>query len=414
MNLDVTALGTFYRMAEEGAGFAAGRLTHMTDIETRVGVTTLHFMRSGELRRDFAGDNEQIGVHVDLEGAIDGDSIIVFDREAADRVIDVLLEESGEDIDPALRRSAVQEVGGIMNNGFVDGWADVLETAIDVSPPTLIEGSSADPFVDHVTETPDDDDLVLLFGSAIEAVGTEIGFRHYLFPEHDSMARLLAQLRTGEGIPFEQLEGFDRMAERGAAEVAKTATTLTGIETNVEIRRLNFVALEALPEDIDDEEVIGVAFEFEGTPSGYLLFVFDETSANDIVNAMIPGDGGPESGAELGAMGESAIQELANIMASGMLDGWANVLDTTIDHSPPELIQDIGPAAIDPLVIELGEQQDYAFVFDTEVVADGAAFDCQIYAITEQDDLERALRELELDRIEDAETEATFEDIEHP
>ncbi|MXV64002.1 chemotaxis protein CheC [Natronorubrum sp. JWXQ-INN-674] len=416
MKLDVNALGTFYQMAREGAGLAAGRLTHMTGVETQVGVTKLNFMRGREIRRDFEDSTEKVGIRVNLTGAIEGYSMIVFDRENALRIVETLLAESesgaGADIDTfdEMTQSAATEVGHIMNSGFIDGWADVLEAAIDVSTPEFVEGQSAELFFGDIDEAPDEDDLALLFQSQIETVGTEVGFSHYLFPKRESMSRLLGHLRTSGGIEYDKLDGFDRMAERGAEEVAKTATTLTGIDTSVEIRRLNFVSLEAIPEQLADETLVGVAFEFDGMPSGYLLFLFDEESAHEIVDAMVPMEIDEDEDG-FGEMGTSAIKELGNIMASGFLDGWANVLDTTIDHSTPEFIHDMGAAAVDPVIIQLGENQDFAFVFDTLVMADGREFDCEVYAIPDEDDLERALNNLDVDRIEDTPTTAEFQEV---
>jgi chemotaxis protein CheC len=68
----------------------------------------------------------------------------------------------------------------------------------------------------------------------------------------------------------------------------------------------------------------------------------------------------------------------------------------------------MGAAAIDPIVIQLGENQEFAFVFDTKVQADNREFDCEILAIPDEDDLERALNQLEIDRIEDEPIEAEF------
>lgn len=411
MKLDVNVLGTFYHMASEGAGMAAGRLTQMTDVETEVGVTKLNFMRGKEIRRDFEDGAEKVGVRVSLSGGIEGHSVVVFDRESALQIVEGLLgDEEVSEFDD-LTRSAATEVGQVMNSGFVDGWADVLETVIDMSPPEFIEGETVDPFFGEIDEAPEEDDLALLFQSQIKTVSTEIDFNHYLFPERDTMEELLERLRTSEGIEYDKLDGFDRMAEQGAEEVAKTATTLTGVDTSVEIRRLNFVALESIPQQVANEMKVSVAFEFDGTPSGYLLFLFDEDSAAEVVDAMVPGGVDTDEEEGFGQMGRSAIKELGNIMASGLLDGWANVLDTTIDHSTPEFIHDLGAAAVDPVVIELGEDQDFAFVFDTKVIADDREFDCDIYAIPDEEDLERALNDLEMDRIEGAKTTAEFGEV---
>ncbi|MFC7214607.1 chemotaxis protein CheC [Saliphagus sp. GCM10025334] len=410
MKLDVNALGTFYRMAREGAGLAAGRLTKMTGVETQVGVTKLNFMRGEEIRHDFEDGTEKVGIRVELSGGLDGHSVVVFDRNSALRIVEMLIAEADVEEFDEMSMSAATEVGQVMNSGFIDGWADVLETVIDVSTPKFIEGTTAEPFFGDIDEAPGEGDMALLFQSHINAVGTELSFSHYLFPARDSMASLLERLRTSDGIEYDKLDGFDRMAEQGAEEVAKTATTLTGIETSVEIRRLNFVSLEAIPASVPNERLVGVAFEFDGTPSGYLLFLFDEESAHEIVDAMVPMETGDEDG--FGEMERSAIKELGNIMASGFLDGWANVLDTTIDHSPPEFIHDIGTAAVDPVIIQLGENQEFAFVFDTQVMADGREFDCDIYAIPDERDLERALNDLDVDRIEETPTTAEFGDVE--
>ncbi|WP_267639252.1 chemotaxis protein CheC [Haloarchaeobius amylolyticus] len=406
MKLDITALGTFYDMAREGAGLAAGRLTRMTDVDTRVGITKLNFMRGSEIRTEFEDDVPKVGIRVELSGGLEGHSLIIFERDAALSIVQTLVGESDADGFDDMNRSAMTEVGQIMNAGFIDGWADVLGTVIDVSTPEFVEGTTAEPFIGDLKAAPDEGDLALLFQSQIEAVDTEIGFKHYLFPERDSMADILEQHGDPDsrGIEYDKLAGFDEMAQQGAKEVASNITTLTGIETSVKIRRLKFASLEAIPQEIDDEMLVGVAHELDGTPSGYLLFLFDERSAREVVEATVPNP--PDD--EFGDLGKSAIKELGNIMASGFIDGWANVLDTTIDHSPPQYIHDFGAAVIDPVIIQLGENQDFAFVFDTVIKADDREFDCSIYAIPDEEDLERALNNLDIDRIEDAETKADF------
>ncbi|WP_435360462.1 chemotaxis protein CheC [Haloarchaeobius sp. DFWS5] len=407
MKLDITALGTFYEMAREGAGLAAGRLTRMTDVETRVGVTKLNFMRGSEIRTEFADDTPKVGIRVELDGGLDGHSIIIFERAAALRIVETLVGSTDDGEFDEMNRSAMTELGQIMNAGFIDGWADVLGRVIDVSTPEFIEGTTAEPFIGDLDTAPDNDDLALLFQSQIEATDTEIGFKHYLFPERESMAEILEQHGDPDsrGIEYDKLAGFDDMAQQGAKEVASNITTLTGMETSVKIRRLKFASLEAIPQEIDDEMLVGVAHELDGTPSGYLLFLFDERSAREVVEATLPSP--PDEG--FGELGKSAIKELGNIMASGFIDGWANVLDTTIDHSPPQYIHDYGAAVIDPVIIQLGENQDFAFVFDTVIMANDREFDCSIYAIPDERDLERALNDLDIDRIEDAETKADFQ-----
>ncbi|WP_240334663.1 hypothetical protein [Halorussus sp. MSC15.2] len=89
-----------------------------------------------------------------------------------------------------------------------------------------------------------------------------------------------------------------------------------------------------------------------------------------------------------------------------MLDGWANLLDTTIDHSTPAYAHDMGAAVVDPLVVGLGESQEFAFVFDTRIEAVDTEVDLDIYVIPDEADLRAALGEFDMGRVADTTPEA--------
>jgi chemotaxis protein CheC len=140
-------------------------------------------------------------------------------------------------------------------------------------------------------------------------------------------------------------------------------------------------------------------------PGGYLLFLFGRESARKLVDATV----GASEGEELGRLERDAIQELSNIMASGLLDGWANLLDSTIDHSTPAYTYDMGAAVVDPLVVGLSERQQFAFVFDTRIKAVDLSLDLDIYAIPNEADLKAALDQLDVARVRDGPVAAEFE-----
>ncbi|MEF8774680.1 MAG: chemotaxis protein CheC [Halobacteriales archaeon] len=399
MRLDVNTLGTFHEMAREGAGAAARRLSKMTDVTATVDVTKVNFMSESDIRSEFA-DGGYVGVKVKLAGGPGGQSIVVFDEQSVASIVETLVPDggsSGEGLSD-MDRSAITELGHILNNGFIDGWADVLETAIDISTPEYVRGETAEAVLGDLDQLMERAELALMFQSHIQATGEEIAFNHYLLPDHDAMDDALSKVTArplDQGFDYEKLTAFDRMVDQGADEVANSVTQMTGFDAAVDIRRINFVPVETIPRDVSEKRQVGVAFTFDGLPSGYLVFLFDEESAEEIVEALLPSS--PEEA--LGAMGESAIKELGNIMASGFLDGWANVLDTAIDMSTPNYIRDMGSALVDPIAIEIAEDQEYAFVFDTVIVARDREFDTVIMAIPEEGDLERALDALEMDAI---------------
>ena len=97
-------------------------------------------------------------------------------------------------------------------------------------------------------------------------------------------------------------------------------------------------------------------------------------------------------------MDKSAIKELGNIMTSGFIDGWANVLETTIEHSPPEFVHEMGAAIVSPIAARLGTQQEHAFVIDSTVRTDDGAVSCSLYALPNERELMAALDELLVER----------------
>ncbi|WP_135825586.1 chemotaxis protein CheC [Halorussus ruber] len=402
MKLDVDTLGTFYEMAREGAGLAANRLSSMTDIPARVDVTHLNFTRDAAIARDLSG-TEWVGIRVELSDGFGGTSLLLFDAESAETIATAVIDGIPTVREGTLQESTVTEIAQIMNNGFVDGWANVLDTNIDVSAPTYVSADRPDEFLRETELTPDEEELAVLFRNNLEAVGEELTFRHYLVPDTETVQNLFQARSEERAIEFEKLVGFDRIAQRGATQVADNLTQMTGIEMDVDIRRINFISLDAIPSEVSAEPMVGVAFSFAGMPSGYLLFLFDADSARRLVSQSLE----TETARNLGSFERDAIQELSNVMASGMLDGWANLLDTTIDHSTPAYAHDMGAAVVDPLVVGLGDSQEFAFVFDTRIEAVDTEVDLDIYVIPDEEDLREALGAFDMSRVAATQPEAS-------
>jgi chemotaxis protein CheC len=395
MYLDTETLSTLYEMARQGSGLAADRLTAMTGIESRVTATRIEFPSPRELGDELAGTNLDSGTLVTLEGGLSGRTALVFDSDefesiAQSLVADVTPETATRD---QLVKSAVPELCAIVNNGFVDGWANVLGVDVEVSTPWRVSDVTPEQLLE------DEEEVTIRFRSHIETYDTELAFEHYFAPEQET-TRSLASARSG--IEYEKLAGFDEVAQRGAERGAEDLSQLTGTETDIQVHTVSFIALDAIPGAVPNERVASVAFGFEGTPSGYLLFLFDEMSARNLAGRMV----GNEPAEGLGEMGRDALQEASNIMASGLLDGWANALETTIEHTTPAFTWELGPAAVDPLVASLSEDRAFAFVFDSEITAADDRFDVDIYVIPDEADIEAAIDAADPERMAQASTRA--------
>lgn len=390
MRLDTETLSTFYEMARQGAGLAANRLTRMTGVESHVSATRIEFSSPEHVAAELSNADTNTGTIVDLGGGLTGQTLLLFETESALTIARRLVEKLDDETEHStehLIQSAVPELCAIMNNGFVDGWANVLERDVTVSMPRFFPDESTVTGIDTTGE------MALLFRSKISVHGSEIEFKHYYIPGQETVEELFA---AQSGIEYRNLVRFDRVAQQGTDRVTEDITQLTGMRTSIDVHNVSFLALDAIPEAVPNERVASVAFSFDGTPSGYLVFLYDEYSAQKLANTMAdtpPGDA-------LGEMGRDAVKEASNIMASGLLDGWANALDTTIKHTVPAFTWDFGPAAVDPLVVALSETREFAFVFDTQVSASNESFDLSMYVIPDEADFEQAVDGVNPERIE--------------
>ena len=385
MNVDIGSLGAVSRTAREGAERAAGNLTGLTGIETAVDVTTVTLASADDLW----AEEERVGVAVELSGGIDGASLLTFSTAGIETLRETLLAEHDAD------ESAIAEVGTVVTNGFVDGWADHLGTIIDVSPPEYVEGTGARPLGDGF-----DRDRAFVFRSEVSAVGEALDVAFHLFPDRESTREVLG---GDDEIPVEKLEALQGMARNGARTASESVSEMTGFDTDVDVTRLSFVPVEDVPAELNDDRYVGVVLEFEGSPGGYALILFSEASAREVVTALVSGSEPVES---FDGVERSAMEEIGNVITSSFIDGWANVLDTTIDHSTPMFVHDMGRAIAESVVARLGQRQADAVVFDATLRAADRAFDCDIYVLPDERGLRAALDDLDPDATAERTTKA--------
>jgi len=374
VNVDVESLGAVSRTAREGGERAARNLTGMTGIETTVEVSKVTLASADDL----VSDARRVGVATDFEGGMDGASLLTVSPEGVETLSETLLPGDGVEED------AVSEVGNVVTSGFIDEWADHLGTTIDHSPPRYVEGTG-EQLLDAAGF---DRDRAFVFRTEVGAVGESLDVEFHLLPDRDSLREML-----GDGeIPVEKLTTLKQMARTGAETTSESVSAMTGIDTRVDISDLSFVPVEDVPGELSDREYVGVVLEFDGLPGGYIVILFDEASAREVVAALVPG---ADSVEEFDETARSAVEELGNVMTSSFVDGWANVLDATIDISTPRFVHDMGSAVAESVVARLGRTQANAVLFDATLRADDREFDCEIYALPDETELRAMLDELE-------------------
>jgi two-component system chemotaxis sensor kinase CheA/chemotaxis protein CheC len=400
MQIDIESLSTFNDLAHEGATQATASLCQLTGIDARVNVTKIALMSREDVGDEFHG-TDFVGVQIGFDGAMEGETTLAFDADHASRIVANML---GEDHEEAMARSSVKEIGNIMMSGFIDGWANYLETTIDIAPPEYVAASGAAVLPDEFAAN---GEHIFVFKSQIEWIDRSVDFYIYMLPRYNALLELMADQSDegGDVIPVDKLTVFNQMTREGTSKAADNVSAMTGIETDAEVSRISFVPIHEVSAQVADDEYVGTAVELTGLPSGYLLILFDVPTGRTVAETMLPTDPGDE----FGAMHESAIEELGNIMTSGFIDGWANVLETPIEHTPPKFVRDMGSAIVDPFAAELGQTQEHAFLIESTMRTDAGSFACDIYALPDEAELRQTLRTLDVDRAD--ETEANVEEI---
>ena len=185
-------------------------------------------------------------------------------------------------------------------------------------------------------------------------------------------------------VDVRKLDLFNKISKEGSRQVADSLSQMTGIDARIHVSKLNFLAMEDVKTHLGDEKMVGIHVQLNESPNGYVLFMLDPRDSKRLAQLMLPGDGG-DAGAGFTDMERSAIQEIGNIMTSGYIDGWANVLDTTIDMGTPEFT--FGPAH--KIIQKMGgwPDEDMVFVLDSEITAGGEDIDLTVYTFPQLRDL---------------------------
>jgi chemotaxis protein CheC len=178
-------------------------------------------------------------------------------------------------------------------------------------------------------------------------------------------------------VDIRKLSFINEMAKVGTNGVADNMSKLTGEDAAMEVTKTNFVDVEDIKSQLDEGKRVGVRVRLMEPPHGHVLILFPESSAKKITALMLR-DMVDDMSTVSGEMARSAVEELGNMMASGFIDGWADVLGKTIDIATPQLVY--APAGeIVERTAGLGGE-DLALFFDSDLSVPSYQIEAEIYA----------------------------------
>lgn len=191
-------------------------------------------------------------------------------------------------------------------------------------------------------------------------------------------------------IDIRRLQTVNELARAGAATVAEDLSQLTGVDAEMAITKINVIDVEDLGAHLGAHKHVGVNVPLTEPPHGSVLVLFDDGSARRVARTLTGRVESARGG--YSDLERSAIREVGNIMTSGFVDGWANVLGRSIDISTPNLFRasgdDIVAHCVDP-----GERE-IAMVFDATLSAPDADVEAKIYSFPDVEEFVAMLNDM--------------------
>jgi chemotaxis protein CheC len=208
----------------------------------------------------------------------------------------------------------------------------------------------------------------------------------------------------GLQVDVRKLDLFNQMAKEGSGTVADHLGQLTGLDASVHTSQINFLDIDDVKTHIGRDERVGIYVELNEPPHGYVLFMLDPADSKRLAGAMMGGMGEASEGQGFTDMERSAMQEIGNIMTSAFIDGWANVLDTTIDMGTPNFV--FGPAS--GIIDKMGgwPDSDLVFVIDSQITVEDGDLGMTVYTFPDLADLVGLIQNIDLDTDVEADTQA--------
>ena len=194
-------------------------------------------------------------------------------------------------------------------------------------------------------------------------------------------------------VDIRKLSFINEMAKVGTNGVADNMSKLTGQDAQMEVTKTNFVDVADIESQLDGGKRVGVRVRLLNPPHGHILILFPEASAKKITAIMLD-DVVDDMSDVSGKMARSAVEEMGNMMASGFIDGWADVLGRVIDIAAPQLVY----APTEDIVTRtanLGDD-DLALFFDSDLSVPSYQIEAEIYAFPELEEFVEMVNEIDV------------------
>lgn len=187
-----------------------------------------------------------------------------------------------------------------------------------------------------------------------------------------------------------QLDALKEVSNIGTGNAATALSQLLGRKIDMNVPNINIVPFEEVMAEIGDEKVaVGVLVRVLGDTPGNILFVFEKSTALDLVHRLT---GMKEE--KLSDMGNSVMCEIGNIISASYMNAIAKFTNLTITPSVPAVSYDMLGAILSTTFIEAGQYNENVLDIETVFKEDGSEISGHFYYIPMPGSLEKILNTL--------------------
>lgn len=163
-----------------------------------------------------------------------------------------------------------------------------------------------------------------------------------------------------------QLDALREVANIGAGHAATALSQMTGSTILISVPRIRVVPLEDVSVEVGpaEEPVAAVLMAMLGDITGRTLLVFPRVTALRLASGLSGRSFTEADG--LGALGESALKEVGNILSGAYLNALSEFLGMMLLNSPPELVIDVADAVFAVPDASLATAGEYVFCVESE------------------------------------------------
>ena len=175
-------------ISKAGTDNASKALSSMTGRTVEIKTISTKFIEIEQIPQFYGPEEVVTAVYLPITGDINGCSLLVFDKDSARRVGDLLIQKADVTEPSAdLYESALKEIGNIMSGSFLNATADMLDVQLVEGVPTIstnMMGAITDQLIGEFAQT------------TKQALAIQIGF---ILRDVEVTAYLFKLFETGNG-----------------------------------------------------------------------------------------------------------------------------------------------------------------------------------------------------------------------